>query len=78
MSNRYARRVSERAEQLAAEATAVEDFALPHDHADGECVECDAQRRLVSLRDDLGMSLHRIRRSTGGHGGKPDPLKGES
>ncbi len=75
VSNQYSRRISERAEQLAAEATTVSDFAPPHDHPEGECVECDAQRLLVNLRDDLGMSLHRIRRVAGGHGGEPDPLR---
>jgi hypothetical protein len=66
--------VGERAEQLAAEATAVEDFAVPHAHDTGQCVECDAQRMLVKLRDELEFSLHKIRRVTGGHGGEPDPL----
>jgi hypothetical protein len=56
----------------------VEEFAVPHDHPEGECIDCDAQRRLINLRDDLGMSLHRIRRVTGGHGGEPDPLRRHS
>jgi hypothetical protein len=74
VSNRYSRELSERQLVIASEATSVDEFEVPHEHEPGECLECDAQRRLVGLRDDLSMSLHRIRRIMGGHGGEPDPL----
>jgi hypothetical protein len=72
MSNRYQREVEKRALAIASEASSVEDFHVPHGHGEDTCVECDAQRLLLTMARVL--SLHQIRRTLGGHGGRLDPL----
>lgn len=72
MSNRYQREVAKRALAIASEASSVEDFHVPHGHGQDTCVECDAQRLLLTMAQLL--SLHQIRRTLGGHGGRLDPL----
>ena len=75
MSNRYSREWVARALQIASSAATTDDFAIPHTgHPPGTCLDCDAQRLLISTVE-TGLSLHQIRRTLGGHGGKRDPLQ---
>lgn len=73
MSRRYDVELLERMLLIASNAASVEEFRPPHDHAKETCLECDAHRRLASWASG-GMSLHKLRRTLGGHGAEYDPL----